>query len=497
MEEKEKPNKQVLVIQNDDDEDNTPHRWTWAKYGHQINVYKWWVLGITVVCIVAGYLVVHFGVNPSKETVTSQFGYNNIALTSDGNGGGSYVDGTTFDYHNIISSSNIKAVKEANKTEFGSVDTDGLIEKGISIALDQTTNTAGDVVISSPNTYTITATMKYFGSQNTAKDFINALIEIPNTTAQEAVTTNKATNAFLSTFDSQEYEDQLSVLRSQYNILLSRLNTVQAVGGSESTVINASGLTIAQEINIFKENYIYSGNSIFDYLDGQLLAHQFVSYTHTADGRADKISALEAQADASIARIKETFNYQSIYEEQLNNLKTNGQIVTNSQYAEQIAALNDKVTSLKLERQTISTSLKKYGYSVPDTLTKDNVSSIVLDPSADGKIQHLQNPETDNWETKCTEFSNTINKYKTLLSGDDMDIANSAYQYVYKNKKNTVTYSYAGIINASGHVSGLIGVAVGLLVGFLGSSLICAAIGISKDEEKEKQEALKATEIKK
>jgi hypothetical protein len=40
-------------------------------------------------------------------------------------------------------------------------------------------------------------------------------------------------------------------------------------------------------------------------------------------------------------------------------------------------------------------------------------------------------------------------------------------------------------------------VAVGLLMGFLGSSLICAAIGISKDEEKEKQEALKATEIKK
>ena len=78
-----------------------------------------------------------------------------------------------------------------------------------------------------------------------------------------------------------------------------------------------------------------------------------------------------------------------------------------------------------------------------------------------------------------------------------MDITNSAYQYVYKNKKNTVTYSYAGIITKSGHVSGLIGVAVGLLVGFLGSSLICAAIGISKDEEKEKQEALKATEIKK
>lgn len=485
----EKDNRQVLIIQNDDEEDNKPHKWTWARYGRGIAVYKWWVIGVTVLVTVAGYLAVHFIVNPSKEKVTSQFTYNNIAMTSDGNGGGTYVDGTTFYYQDILSSANIEAVKASDTTSFGSVDTDGLIEKGISIELDKTSSTDGTtVVISSPNSYTITATMSYFGSQKTAASFIKALIELPNTAAQTAVKNNKATNVFTSNFASREFEDQLSMISSQYSVLLDRFNGIRN-SFSSSTIINDTGLTISQEINIYKENYLYGGNSIFDYLNGQLLAHHYLNYTHTEEGRATKISELEAQGDAYKARLKETFTYQSIYEEQMKNLQTNGQIVTNSQYAEQIATLNDKITSLKVERQTIVKNLKEYGYSVPSELTADNVDSITTDPTADGKIQHLQNPTTDNWEDGCTTYQNKINEYKTLLSGSDMDLANSAYQYVYKNNKNTVSYSYSGIVQLSGHISSAIGVAVGLIIGFLGSSLICAAIWISKEVKKETEVA--------
>ena len=77
--------------------------WIWLK--------KFWLLGLTFGITLLIGIVFIFGINPGKAKYNVTFSYDDVRNLNNG----SYLDGTKFDYHNVISEKSIREVVESNK----------------------------------------------------------------------------------------------------------------------------------------------------------------------------------------------------------------------------------------------------------------------------------------------------------------------------------------------------------------------------------------------
>lgn len=83
--EQEKTN---IIIRQEQKKGEEPHL-TWGSYIHQVNVFKWWILGVTLVGAIAGYAGAKFVLNPRRENITSTLSYS-LPLNNDSS---EFIDG--------------------------------------------------------------------------------------------------------------------------------------------------------------------------------------------------------------------------------------------------------------------------------------------------------------------------------------------------------------------------------------------------------------------
>lgn len=484
MSEKNNDNRQVLIIQND--EEKTPSKWTWAKYGKSIAKYKWWVTGSTLALGLIALLTIQFVYNPSKETFKSEFSYN-LAIKSDKSGNGTFLDGSTFNFYDVVSESNLLAVKATN-SDFAGIDVARAIKNNdISISVNGYRNSStNEFVVSTPITYTLSGKLSCFGKQDTTTKFIKAVIDSTKEKAEAATRKYSISALFLddSVYNSLDFEYQTSLLTKQYDQIKTSMESLYAVTSGDSSAIkgNEDGQSLDSIILGFELSYRQGTGTVFTALQSSLESKKFVNYDATdIQGSINKLTEL---GESDIESLKATLGDIKIYDERLKGI--NQSILSgDSAAASQAAKYNEKILELSLAKKDYVKELKTLGYNVPDDVTLDNVNTITL--SGDGKIQKLEavksgSEEGKNWAKACEAFKNNIINVKNRLV-KDVTMGTDVYRYVNNTYRNSVYYSYPGIIDVSGSFSPWIAAGIGLVIGYLASSLICCAVYISKESK--------------
>ncbi len=488
-------NRQILVIQ--DGEEQKPSKWSMKKYGQSIKKYKWWVTGVTVGLALAALLGVQYGYNASKAKFDAQFSYNLPLNIDESTGNGTYVDGSSFKYYDIISEENLKTVKESNE-KFASLDVDKIAKSGaISISVNGRTDSDTEVfTITTPVTYTISGTLKSFGDSSTAKDFVKALIELTKSKASEAVNSYTVVNLIPedSIFNNLDFDRQISIMLSQYSRVLSTYDGLLA-SYSDNNIIKGSDTELLEVIrNNYLLSYVDGDKSAFTVLSNKLEDKSYVNYD--ASNPQKTIDTLIELGESDIKNIKKNLQNINLIQDALSQLDVSSDTTYGDNSIQQkIAAYNQSILDLKTANNEYVEELEELGYNVPDTITLDNVESIDT-VGGDGKIQKLQAviDDTDEgkaWAEENATFKASIDSYKDQLVADT-EAGSKVARYVYTYNRNSVTYVYAGIISTSGGFSAWIGAIVGLLVGFLASSLICCSIYINKEDDDDNKAVKKA-----
>ncbi len=476
-------NRQVLIIQND--EEKIPSKWTWAKYGKSIARYKWWIVGGTFALGLVALLVVQFGYNKSKETFKSEFSYN-LAIKEDKAGNGTFMDGSVFNYYDIISEENLLAVKATNP-DFAGIDVAKAIKKNdISISVNGYRNsTTNEFVVSLPVTYTLSGKLSCFGKQETATKFIKAVIDSTKEKAEAATNKYSISTLFPTDFvySGLDYEYQITLLSKQYEQIKTTLQGLYTTIDENSSMIKGNdSQTLDSIISDYELAYKQGTGTVFTALQSSLESKKFVNYdTSNVQSSIDKLTEL---GESDIESLKATLKNIEIYDERLKGI-SQSILAGDSAAASQAAMYNEVILKLSLQKNDYAKELKTLGYNVPENVTLDNVGTIAL--TGDGKIQKLDavkngTEEGKSWAKACETFGNNIINVKNKLV-KDIAAGSEVYRYVNNTYRNAVSYTYPGIIDVSGSLSPWIGAIAGLAIGYLTSSLICCAVYISKEDK--------------
>lgn len=469
---------------------------TFSNYFGAVKRFKWWVLGATAVSTLAGYLLVNFWVNKNREQLKSEFSYS-INLHTDklpDNSDISYgeltkylADNSIYDYSDIISGAHLDAVKQS-KEEYKNINTKALLESG-AIQLERmayTDSVTGKTIPLYPERYSLTVKASFFKNASQGKAFIKDLIDY------ELVIASKANNSYEipyyinDSFASMSLNDKLSLLDKQYNIVDETYKTLLKEFAEGSLV--SENTTLGNRYNSFHQS-----NSSGAFTKFGEMKDEYYLYHYVTPG-VDTPESLIYKAEEYKNNIKDSLISISVNEASLENLIQTTTIITNAkenELQEKILELTEDINEEKMNVYNYANELKNLGYLVPANsteITLNTIENIVLNDATDaeGSIQYLQGKNTPaNWEENCLKFVTKVNESVPGLQKDTNDCT-SSYHFLYntyKNRANYYTTNFAVLQNSFNPIYGLI---IGLVAGYVVSSLIVMAIHINTPNKKEK-----------
>ncbi len=523
MDEKNSDGRQVLVIQND--EDTKPSKWTWAKYGKSIAKFKWWIVGATLGLGLVGFLGIQFGYNPSTTKFTAQFSYN-LPIHTDSDGDSAFVDGSPFSYFNIISYQNLLTIKETDK-DFSKIDVRRITKNNeISIAINGYTDSkTNQFMVATPVSYTISGKLSSLGNQDTAAKYVKALIESTKVESASKVNSYSIPNLLPSSFGELDFDQQIEKLSDQYDKIdsiyielesilssspasdassdsISSSKSQDASDSSDATNIivtgDDDGTPIQTKRSEFELRYKSGGVSRFVTLMGELENKNNYFVNLNDDLSDEHIDLMVNQFTSAGEGIRKNVLPSIITD--INNYTSLLKIVSSSGATGSSSTLanyyNTMIENKTKEKDEYIKQLRTLGFGIPSKgiSTLEDLSAIT-DPTDgnNGKIQKLKalktkslaERESDTWKKGCDAFQTKILQVKTELL-KDIDTGSSVYRFVNHKYRNSVNYYvYPGIISVTGGTSPFIGIAAGLVLGFLASSLICCAVYISEEDKNE------------
>lgn len=469
----EENEKNVIVIQ--DGNEKPKNGLTWGRYGHFIVHYRWWVIGFSVGGAALAFLLTQFYLSPRKTTLSVTVNYDNIALTKAEDGTYHYLDGSPFTYLSIVSD---QTIQEAITKEKGSLDLTKIKENS-ALVITPVTDASGK---ETPLTYQITGKAAYLGGVNNGVKLISDLV----TSVQErayTIASEYQTSDYLSNLTSaSEFEDTIKALSTQYTTVD---NLYQSALSVFSGTIAPDGVSLDSRYDLFQSTYTESGTNVFVSLRNELRRNRYVNYQ---DGEESKwIEYYTKVGKNQIQNLKDIQSQITVLQARLNDLKSSGSSITDDSVGAEIVTISRSLQSLETQKSAIESDLEILGYTLNSVTNEYELHAD--DTSINGKIQHLTSPSTNNWRNECQSYATTLTSYVAKLT-TDTDSAEQFYRSLYTKYKNRVYFPSTGV-SASGGYNAWLGGFIGLVIGFLGSSLICSAVGMSKlhrEEAKAKEE---------
>lgn len=484
----EENNKNVIVIQNEEDnKEKNPKRLTFSKYWHYVAKFRYWIIGLTLFFTVLSYLFSFIYLNPKSRVLTSTFTLNfplqqvineNITNNSDNSDNieYTYFDGTTFSYQSIISNDSLNYVmnntftddEKTNKKYSFSLEK---INDYNAISIQQATNTVNNNNVAViPNKYIITATVKYLGNNSTiAKDFISDLLKRANEIAVEKLSTSSLLKTLPNSISSLSYESTISQLSKQYNLITESYSELEK--NVSSNLIFEDNISLRMRKSDLTSKYNTSStNTIFDDLKNEKSTRCFYKYDINRN-LDDVINEVEIKAINDSNGLE---NIQKQITDKKDAISSYNRTDGDSKLSEYYIQLNNELEQLQEQARNYQASIDNYGYSSDGNYVDGSI------------LDNLNKAKTGNheWVEANQSFNTKLDNYYNMLK-TDADKANSDYIYVYKTASNGVLYDIAGIATIDGEINDFIVAAVGLVLGYLLSSIICAYIGNHKDNTKE------------
>ena len=500
-EQNQNPNVVYLASPNGD-EYMGPRRWTFRRYLKGVLFGKWWIIGSTVLMGVAGYLVGRFAINPMRDMYSAQFSYENVAISPNNIGGGSFVDGEYFNYTNLVTTKNIANVIASDEA-FKNLKADD-IAGAVKIEIENYTKD-GVTTYTTPNRYTVSINTKFFSSKAQGRSFLQAIAESANNQAQAAVKAHRISNAFPANMADLAFGTQLSLINTQRDRVSGEISSLSSAFGS-TAIIDETGRTVADLASDYNYAFYDNGRDIISFMSDSISVNKWYNYDENdLDGA---IANLTQNAEGYKETLRRDCESEIVKRDFVDNLKASvgaGYIMTDSEYAALIAGYERELADIALRRLSYMTIFDDMGYATA-TFKADptvaNVDTIVLSGTkgTQARLEDLKggNPtaETLAWKSGNAAFKANIAAQKEKLTKQNglIEETEAAYQYLYATRRNSVTYFNPTIIKEEGHISNIIFAAVGAVVGFAASSLISAALYINKIDPiiDEKENATKA-----
>lgn len=470
-------------------------KWSLASYFKSLKFFKWWVIGATALMGVAGYLGTRFLINSSREKLISSFGYDINVYSfeqtkkekEDGNLPTLYfADSSIFNYTDIISEAHLTAVKEAKPDEYKNINIPSILKNsGVQIErASYVDSTTSKTVYEIPERYILSFKRSYFKSESQGKNFIKDLIDYELVLAEKANNSYKINNYVGNNFSTLPLSNRVEGLINQYDAIDKMYNDLLKV--FNGSVFVSLSETLNGRQNAFIQKYTSGANNKFEDFSSEYYSNHFIV------SGVDTLESLQAKAANYIENLTDVLISIDSYQNSLDDLLKSQIIITGedqqSAIEDRILELSELILSLKKSESRYVKDLRNLGYIVPTNLSLDNVSDIVYNDAADaqGCIQYLIDPSKApaNWEQKCQEFIAKVNQAATDIDVDIND-ANSAYHFVYNNFKNRSNIYTSGVAKLDGHINAAVGIVVGLLVGYILSSLILMTIYVYAPRKEE------------
>ena len=473
MAEEKKQEQQVETI-IEEEYVEVPSKWTFLKYIKSIARFKWWIIGFTLFGAVAGYLGFRFILNPMKKTLSTEYTYDLAGKYTDSDTM-SFIDGTLFNPYELTNRDNLQKVKDSNE-KYASVNIDKLVSDN-AIVISKTAKPLNDKDVTGTVeiNYVISCKASYFKNDNLGKDFIYDVINLAKNLSTNAINNYEARLVFSNNYDSLTLDRQIGLLDEQYNAIKNSYNELVSTF-SPVTTCNENGTKLNELITSFESQYYVSGVSSFtEILIGQKDANKYVNYVI---GEEDaKIEEIHSLCTSYIQTIKNNNKNIDVLEERLDKLLSSVSIIgSDTNVSAQITSLNNEITNLMLSNTEITKELNNNGYFL-----NDQGEFVFNELDTNTTIYKLTQKDA-NWVSSNTAFSNSIKEYKNRLI-DNNDVLAETYKYCYSQYKNKINIQNGGYVTLSGSISSWIGAAIGLVAGFVVTSLITAIIYVYKEEK--------------
>ena len=463
-----------------------PSKWTFGNYFKSIGRLKWWVIGASVVGAVLGFVSFQFILNPRKQNLSASFIYTNMPAESDDLGTYKFVDGTVFNINDLVSYNNIKAVK-ASKEEYAAVDVDEIYNNNaLSISTETVTKTEKETTTILYSYFTMNGKANVFPNVDIAKSFMFDLINYPKTISENAVE-NFQVASFLSSseFDAASFDQQVSELSKQYKVIKNTYGELESTFGGSTLVENKQLIEYISEFNLKTTT---GQTSLVDNFVGQMNSQHLYKFLDEGVSAETK-----AKANCELVSINETCGYYAqIVTEKSQNVKVIEKAIeylanasttntTYNEYLQQIVAYTEELNALKDEVNALERQLEYYGW--------EKSGSVWVDPESthygEGTVLYYldeigRGSAHDSWVQSNKAFETSIKSLKDSLL-EERQSATKVYRTMYKNSK--VVLLTSGYVVLEGGMSPFVGLAAGLVAGFLISSIACCAVYISKEEK--------------
>ena len=465
---------------------------TLANYFGSIKRFKWWVIGATVLSTLGGYLFVRFGLNRMKENLSSEFNYN-INLHIDPNDAKNsdlayselthyLADNSIYSYSDIVGEDRLVAVK-ASKEEYASINVQSMLQNG-AFRIERegyTDSTTGKMVYFYPERYTLKVSASYFKDVNQGRSFIKDLVSYELDVASKANNSYVVPSYISDYFASSPLFNRIEMLEKQYKTVKEVYTTLNAEFTEGSLV--EENVSLRARYNDFIQR-----NSVGTFTKFESLKNDYRLF-HYVDLDQDTVASLVNRAEEHKALIGEDLTKVDAYEKSLDKLVQTTTITTvedKNILNEKIIALTEEINELKLDIYNSANELKNLGYIVPDdpsTITLANLGDIKENPAADshGSIQYLRgySSKPAGWDDACRAFAAKVNGAVQDLK-TDADNCTTAYHNLYNTYKNKVNFFTSNFATVENHVNVVYGIIIGLIAGFVVSSLVVMIIHINK-----------------
>ncbi|MDE6586440.1 MAG: hypothetical protein K2K80_07165 [Clostridia bacterium] len=230
---------------------------------------KKWLALIVALCItVVGILGIQLLYNRMKEVYTTEF-----SLRLPGYLNGEYYtfpDGTVMHYAEMVSLSELEAVKDSS-ADFEGIDIYDMAEKG---NIEIKRNVYVDDAENSTASFTINVSKKYFKDYETGRKFLTTLISRP--VAKYAQTEPNHYVYLDLSKNADTYGREISLLQSQLNYVLGRFESIQST---------------------YTNNFVAGGRTIKSYVD-ELNSYKSKNTLNVLAGRVEREYILKHDDDS-------------------------------------------------------------------------------------------------------------------------------------------------------------------------------------------------------
>ncbi len=344
---------------------------------------------------------------------------------------GRYADGTVYNYMNNVSYANLLAAKESDQS-FASIDIDTMSSKS-DITVTLVSETASDgTETKTPAHLLYSVSAKYFASYGQARNYLDALAEIPTEKAATIAANETYDYSLLASKSALSYDSQIDYLSAQYNLLNNGYQALLSSYGSSVTYTDKSGTTaLVRKTYLEFQNY-FATHSIST-IQEVLRNSGFVKSTDTS---------ARVEAEARIVEIDRAIEQNTI----------------------EIDALTEKYKEIYKGEGT--TGASPFAGRIQELITQ-NTALAKEKEYLERKLTHINTAPTEEEKKQQEAFENLL-KSITAYLGNFVD-EYTVVQHDVQSRNIVTTYAQSSHTISTGafawYVSATVAVLGGLVIG--------------------------------